>query len=130
MVLRLLCGSFFFNLDTILKGFLGLVRYANLAKNKTSASKTIFKKPLVFKGFCKGGTSLWKSDEINERYFLSSENGFLLQSFIRSIFDPIWEAFGTSFGPPKPVRTVIRIGGQKMIKWLTPMGCQGELRPI
>ena len=46
MVLRLLCGSFFFDLDTILKGFLGLVRYANLATSKSSAPKEIFKKPL------------------------------------------------------------------------------------
>ena len=130
MVLRLLCGLFFFDLDTILKGFLGSVRYTNLATSKSSASKEILKKQSVFKGFCKGDTSLWKLDEINERYFLSSENGFLLQSFIRLVFDVILDACGTSFGPSKPVPTLIRKGGQKIIKVVTPRGCLGELRPI
>ena len=120
MVLKRLCGSFFCDLDTILEEFLDLIWYANLTTSKWSASKKIFEKPSVFAWFCKGGRPLWKSDEINEWYFLSSENGFLLQSFIWSIFDVIWEAFGTSFGAPKPVRTLIRIGGQKMIKWSPP----------
>ena len=98
MVLRLLCGTFFSDLDTIVEEFLGLFRYAKLRKSKSSASKKIFKKPSVFAWFCKGGGSLWKSDDMNERYFLSSENGFMLTSFIRSIFHFIWEAFGASFG--------------------------------
>ena len=66
MVLRLLCGSFFFDLDTILKGFSGLVRYANLATSTSSASKEILKKLLSFKGFCKGDSCLWNADETNE----------------------------------------------------------------
>ena len=80
------------------KSFWAYFGMQNLGKANQAHPRKSLKKPSVFAWFCKGGGSLWKSDDMNERYFLSSENGFMLTSFIRSIFHFIWEAFGASFG--------------------------------